>query len=54
MPSPRPRNSGSTHTPWIWLTLRDWDPISALKMTRPSSNRAQARPASMRPATRRR
>ncbi len=54
VPSPWPRQSGWTHTPWIWPTDGDCDPTSALKTTRPRSKRAHARPAAISPATRRR
>ncbi|CNJ44462.1 Uncharacterised protein [Mycobacterium tuberculosis] len=54
VPSPRPRRSGCTQTPWICPTVGDCDPTSALKMTSPFSKRAHARPAAIRLATRRR
>ena len=53
-PSPRPRQSGCTHTPWICPTAGDCDPTSALNTTWPRSKRAHARPAAISPATRRR
>src|SRR4026207_2206441 len=45
--SPRPRSSGGTHTPCTWHAWSVADPISALKTTRPSPIRAQARPAAI-------
>src|ERR1700753_3863524 len=51
VPRPRPSHSGCTQTPWIWLTVGDCDPTSALKTTSPFSKRAQARPAAIRLAT---
>ncbi len=42
---PRPRRSGGTHTPCTWQACGVTEPTSALKMTRPSSIRANERPA---------
>src|SRR5579863_580111 len=49
--SPRPRYSGRTQTPWIWQACGVTAPISALKITRPSSILAKARPALISSAT---
>ena len=44
--------AGATQTPWIWQACRVTAPISALKITWPSSIRANARPAATSSATR--
>ena len=49
---PAPRRSGSTQTPCTWHACGVTEPISALKMTRPFSIRAKARPARMSSDTR--
>ena len=49
---PRPRCGGATQTPCTWQAARETAPISALKITAPSSIQASDCPARTSSATR--